>query len=1072
MSSEATTSRRFSIAVSFPGEHRRFVLNVVNRLAEHLGRNRVFYDEWYESELVGLDGDLKLRRYYREQSEVVVPFFSEHYVKDWCQIEWSAIRAMLKARRKEDAVIPVALDTTKVEGWEDIDFAIRRGMRSGREIADLIVEAYRVRYPADPGFGNRSTAPEDSRTPKQTKMPRARNVAADLSRILKYAPAELIGRDEEMKLLHDAWKGSFVVPPSGGSGVAAPNRLKPELRTRPHVLTLVALGGEGKTSLVAKWAAELAAQDWPGCDAAFAWSFYSQGTREQQAASSDLFLKAALTFFGDDADQAFAASPAGAFEKGQRLARLVGQRRSLLILDGLEPLQYAPTAPTPGELKDQGIAALLKGLAAASHGLCVVTTRYSLPDLKAFWQTTAPEVKLLRLSRDAGVHLLKTLGVKGSELRNLPLKDGDEKSEKVNEFEKLVEDVKGHALTLTLLGGFLKRAFHGDIRQRDRVKFEKADEKMDGGHAFRTMAAYEQWLLRDGGDEGRREVAVLRLMGLFDRPAAAGCLAALRREPISGLTEPLAGLADDDWEFCLSGLEAAKLLTVNRDASGALVSLDAHPLLREYFARQLRAQQPDAWRTAHRRLYEHLCATTPDKPQPTLEDLQPLYQAVAHGCQAGIIEEARTKVYRGRILRGQELYSIHKLGAFGSDLGAVACFFETPWRKVQPSLAETNQAWLLEAASYELRAVGRLAEAIEPMRSSRQRYEKQQDWQRAAVLASNMSELELTLGAVAGAVGDAEQSVTYADRSGDAGQRMINRTSHAAALHQAGRRAEAETRFREAEQMQATDQPDDPLLYSLRGFQYCDLLLAAPERAAWQICLGSAGVPPAVFSVLAENPSGARSQQGAPSPREEPVGETPTGATGTVALPLIDSCRAVSQRATQTLKIAHDSKLSLLTIALDHLTLGRAALYAAILENSDLRLLTSDLSHLDAALTGLRRAGQQDEVPRGLLTRAWLRFLTGARIGPESAQADLDEAWEIAERGPMKLFMADIHLYRARLFGKTSAVSGQLSVVSSEKYPWESPAADLAVAEKLISTCGYHRRNEELADAKQAILGS
>jgi hypothetical protein len=49
------------------------------------------------------------------------------------------------------------------------------------------------------------------------------------------------------------------------------------------------------------------------------------------------------------------------------------------------------------------------------------------------------------------------------------------------EFVALVEDVKGHALTLTLLGGFLKRAFHSDIRQRDRVKFEKAHEKVDGG---------------------------------------------------------------------------------------------------------------------------------------------------------------------------------------------------------------------------------------------------------------------------------------------------------------------------------------------------------------------------------------------------------------------------------------------------------------------------------------------------------------------------------------------------------------------------------------------------------------
>jgi hypothetical protein len=434
------------------------------------------------------------------------------------------------------------------------------------------------------------------------ESPPSAKASFDISRILKYAPAELIGRESETKLLSDAWDKTVRAE-----------------KGRPHVLTFVALGGEGKTALVAKWAAELAAQDWPGCDAAFAWSFYSQGTREQLAASSDLFLKEALTFFGDDADRQFAASNAGAFEKGQRLARLVGQRRSLLILDGLEPLQYAPTSPTPGELKDQGVAALLKGLAAASHGLCVVTTRYSLPDLKAFWQTAAPEVKLLRLSRDAGVHLLKTLGVRGT----------------AQEFETLVEDVKGHALTLTLLGGFLKRAFHGDIRQRDRVKFEKADEKMDGGHAFRTMAAYEQWLL-SGGDEGRREVAVLRLMGLFDRPAAAGCLAALRSKTIPGLTEPLAGLADDDWEYCLSGLEAAKLLTVNRDAAGALVSLDAHPHLRAYFAKQVSEKNPEAWRAAHRRLYEHLCATTPDKPHPTLEDLQPLYQAIAHGCQAGL----------------------------------------------------------------------------------------------------------------------------------------------------------------------------------------------------------------------------------------------------------------------------------------------------------------------------------------------------------------------------------------------------------------------------------------------------
>ena len=278
--------------------------------------------------------------------------------------------------------------------------------------------------------------------------------------------------------------------------------------------------------------------------------------------------------------------------------------------------------------------------------------------------------------------------------------------------------------------------------------------------------------------------------------------------------------------------------------------------------------------------------------------------------------------------------------------------------------------------------------------------------------ASNLSELELTLGEVAGAVGDAEQSVTYADRSGDASQRMSKRTTHADALHQAGRRAEAETRFREAEQMQEQRQSDYPLLYSLSGFRYCDLLLAAPERAAWQRTLRGAAV--------SERPAaaGSPSQDATNDPtRLSTFGPAAGGPADTPALR--ESCRAVSQRAAQTLDwwTNHFTNASLLDIALDHLMLGRAALYAAILENSDLRLLASDLSHIDAAVAGLRRTGQQWLLPDGLLTRAWLRFLTGTRTGPESAQADLDKAWEIAERGPMRLFLADIHLYRARLFG-------------------------------------------------------
>jgi hypothetical protein len=57
----------------------------------------------------------------------------------------------------------------------------------------------------------------------------------------------------------------------------------------------------------------------------------------------------------------------------------------------------------------------------------------------------------------------------------------------------------------------------------------------------------------------------------------------------------------------------------------------------------------------------------------------------------------------------------------------------------------------------------------------------------------------------------------------------------------------------------------------------------------------------------------------------------------------------------------------------------------------------------------------------------------------------------------MPLFLADIHLHRARLFFREA------------QYPWGCLAADLAAARELIEKCGYGRRNEELEDAEWAI---
>jgi tetratricopeptide (TPR) repeat protein len=148
-------------------------------------------------------------------------------------------------------------------------------------------------------------------------------------------------------------------------------------------------------------------------------------------------------------------------------------------------------------------------------------------------------------------------------------------------------------------------------------------------------------------------------------------------------------------------------------------------------------------------------------------------------------------------------------------------------------LQEGDQAWLIGEAAFSLRALGRLGEALEPMRAGAEMGVRQEDWKNAASGHSNLSELELSLGRTQEAVADAKRSVAYADRSGDAFQRISKRSTLADARHQAGEIEAARKSFVEAESLQAKDQPDYPLLYSLQGFQYCDLLLAGAERAVW-----------------------------------------------------------------------------------------------------------------------------------------------------------------------------------------------------------------------------------------------
>jgi tetratricopeptide (TPR) repeat protein len=295
-------------------------------------------------------------------------------------------------------------------------------------------------------------------------------------------------------------------------------------------------------------------------------------------------------------------------------------------------------------------------------------------------------------------------------------------------------------------------------------------------------------------------------------------------------------------------------------------------------------------------------------------------------------------------------------------------------------------------------ALGQFGDGAKFMQHAVDRAQARNDWRLAASFSLPLGHLFILLGMPENALEHANRCVEYADKSGQDRLRWPSRAALGNVLHYLGNFKGAQEQFEDAERFLCSVSGRDRFLGSAWGYWYCELLLDAARNA----------------DVVARARDGIR-QNGGNS-------ELGMG-------------------------------LGMLDVPLQQLALGSALVCGDKPANN--QCVMEAMLHLDSAVLGLRKAGHQWILPRSLLDRA--RIL-GSQARLDLARADLDEAWEIAERGPMKLFLADIHLHRARLFFREA------------EYPWESPQADLAAAEKLINDCGYHRREEELADAKAAIL--
>jgi hypothetical protein len=138
---------------------------------------------------------------------------------------------------------------------------------------------------------------------------------------------------------------------------------------------------------------------------------------------------------------------------------------------------------------------------------------------------------------------------------------------------------------------------------------------------------------------------------------------------------------------------------------------------------------------------------------------------------------------------------------------------------------------------------------------------------------------------------------------------------------------------------------------------------------------------------------------------------------------------------------------SLITIAIEHLSLVRAHLGLALTASGADRTagLAQAAESLDWAVDGLRQAGHENHLPRGLLARAALRRFRSEFAG---AAADLTETLEIAERGAMRLHECDAHLEWARL--------------CRDQGDLDAARRHVARARVLVKETGYGRREREM----------
>jgi TIR domain len=140
---------RFEVAISFASDNKQEVVRAVAELLRtKIGDGKVFFYEWFESELAGHDANVVLQEIYGKKTRLVVVCLCERYIaKPWTQDEWRAIQALERNLRDGDTnnvnrmrILPLRFGDGDLVGLFPTAIVPDVRDRSAEKIAELILQ--------------------------------------------------------------------------------------------------------------------------------------------------------------------------------------------------------------------------------------------------------------------------------------------------------------------------------------------------------------------------------------------------------------------------------------------------------------------------------------------------------------------------------------------------------------------------------------------------------------------------------------------------------------------------------------------------------------------------------------------------------------------------------------------------------------------------------------------------------------------------------------------------------------------------------------------------------------------